>query len=324
MLKTIGKLSLLTVLLSLSVYAQVHYVAIGAASSNVLLTSPDGFTWTRRTGILPDYWITAVTHANGLWVVLTSSGQTASSPDGITWTQRGTATYGYPKAIAFGNGVWVIVGASYDAKRGKVWTSADLSTWTSSSPEAPEVLYNMVYGNGLFVATGDHGYTTYSSDGLTWTRGGGTGPGRVFTVFYGNGWWLAGSDYKTLSFSTTGKSWTTASYAYSFIPYAFAYGNGNWIALGGKDSDVASSADGTHWTRYDSGLGINTRPMGMLFDGSKFVTVGAASLMATSTNGIFWTTQTSPVESATYYGLASDLEVASAPVNHTYVVIAND
>ena len=322
MLKRIEQLIFLVLATVLSVHAQVHYVAVGG--SGVLITSSDGITWTQRTSSFGTNEITSVAYGNGLWVAAGRMGQSASSPDGITWTQRARVTsYGYLFAMVFANGKWVVAGDCYEGQSPCVFYSTDLSSaWKSSSTglSANKYIVDVAYGGGRFVVGRDNGMTNTSGDGVTWINQTSVpDSGALHRVFYANGLWLAGGDYYTLGYSTNAVNWTRASV--SFVPYSFAYGNGKWIA-GGQSGAMASSADGMHWTRYDSGLGTGYA-WDMLFDGSKYVTVGNNGLIATSTDGVAWTKQTSPVAGIFYYKIATDL-VAAPPVNHTYVVIAND
>ncbi|MEO8235611.1 MAG: hypothetical protein ABI549_09380, partial [Flavobacterium sp.] len=73
------------------IYANGKFVAVG---SNIVMTSPDGITWTTRTAAANNNW-NSVTYGNSLFVAVSNSGtgnRVMTSPDGITWTSRTPAT----------------------------------------------------------------------------------------------------------------------------------------------------------------------------------------------------------------------------------------
>ena len=53
----------------------------------VILTSPDGVTWTTRESI-SDTSLYGVTYGNSTFVAVGSGGTILTSPDGVTWTER--------------------------------------------------------------------------------------------------------------------------------------------------------------------------------------------------------------------------------------------
>ena len=130
------------------------------------------------------------------------------------WVNMLPASAGLKKA-AFGNGVYVAVGAD-----GTIVTSPDTITWTvRRMSTAGTVLNSVAYGNGLFVAVG---MGTPSS----------TGAGLIMT-------------------SVDGISWTTNDTVAANVNAQFsdvAYGNNLWVVSGSGQNIVYTSTDAQTWT----------------------------------------------------------------------------
>jgi hypothetical protein len=98
---------------------------IGSGTNNVM-TSPDGVTWTQRTGANGNAW-NSVTYGNGLFVATATSGSGAdyvmTSPDGINWTPR-SAPSGSWRGVTFG---------SWSAKVSQKSINANVATLTTIS-----------------------------------------------------------------------------------------------------------------------------------------------------------------------------------------------
>lgn len=115
-------------------------------------------------------------NGTNLYIGLTQSGYIMKSTDGLTWTvgnSSASVTGGNAgHKIIYANSLWVVVGGN-----GSIVTSTDGNTWTSrTSNMGANVIYDVTYGNGKFVAVGagggstNTGGVTYSTDGTTWTR----------------------------------------------------------------------------------------------------------------------------------------------------------
>jgi hypothetical protein len=77
-------------------------------------------------------------------------------------------------------------------------------TWTPRTSGTSDVLYNVTYGNGLFVAVGDYGTILTSPDGVTWTPQTSGTSYSLRGVTYGNGLFVAVGDFDTILTSRTG------------------------------------------------------------------------------------------------------------------------
>jgi hypothetical protein len=150
------------------------WVAVGHTENGPppgLATSEDAFTWTENSNIP---WGTAVTYANGLWVVGLNSGVNAiiTSTDGSNWTYQSTS-FATVKKIAYnGSNLWVAVGNA-GSSNSNIQTSPDASNWTAR-PSPLTYGYTVEYNNGLWMAGGPTGGPStntllLSQDGISWT-----------------------------------------------------------------------------------------------------------------------------------------------------------
>jgi len=145
---------------------------VAVSTSEWVMTSADGITWTPRQGFSGYSW-SSVTYGNGLFVAVAVAGsgsRVMTSPDGITWTLRGTPANNEWRAVTYGNGLFVAVSSSGTGNR--VMTSPNGVNWTSRVSAADNQWYNVTYGNGLFISgarSGSGNRVMTSSDGITWT-----------------------------------------------------------------------------------------------------------------------------------------------------------
>lgn len=166
----------------------------------------------------------------------------------------------------YGNGagtLWVAVGAG-----GVIYTSTDLSTWTSRTSGTANALNDVFYANSLWVAVGDSGTILTSSDATTWT---------------------------------------SRTSALSGNLYGIAYGASVWVVAGvfGTTGVVQSSSDATTWTERSTGS-LTSGTRGVTFANSRFVIGGSAGNVcyaSTSTNGTAWSTVYTGPDSTLITGL---------------------
>jgi hypothetical protein len=177
------------------------------------------------------------------WVTQTSSA--------ITWTSKVASPSGvtFNQVAHNGGSVYVAVGES-----GQLYSSTDSgSTWTSrTSGFGSNHIYDVFYGNSLWVAVGQNGTITTSSDGITWTA-------------------------RTSNMSTN-------------TIYAVTYANSLWVAVGSgggatNTGGLTYSSDGTTWTRKSQTLSVGTNYSCVVWNGTNWI-IGADI----STNNYLWAT----------------------------------
>jgi len=141
-----------------------------AGGVDLVLTSPDGVTWTRRSFGTPAY-TGKIRFDGGKFTLVGNDGVILTSADGITWTTAVPATPGGIGRIVSSGTMLVAAGSS----RGTVLTSPDGAHWTARYLPDSVYLTNLAFGNGLFAGIGhgnfaDPDMVMTSPDGMNWTR----------------------------------------------------------------------------------------------------------------------------------------------------------
>jgi photosystem II stability/assembly factor-like uncharacterized protein len=191
-------------------------------------------------------------------------------------------------------GLFVAVGDN-----GTILTSPDGTTWTQrTSPPSPfgarVHLYDVTYGNGLFVTVGgDNGTILTSPDGTTWAKRNSMTSNDLYGVTYGNGLFVTVGEYGTFLTSPDGTTWTkspsdasaTAAGPPGLAPRIY-YGNGLFVAVGGDNGTILTSPDGTTWAKRNSGTSNDL--YGLTYGNGLFVAVGDNGTILTSPDGSTW------------------------------------
>ncbi|MHB8521725.1 MAG: WD40/YVTN/BNR-like repeat-containing protein [Limisphaerales bacterium] len=163
------------------------FVAVG--TQGTILTSRDGVAWSNRTVAAPGGF-NSVAYGNGSFVAVGDLGAIATSHDAITWTSCALLAHGYANdcyslttnydsaGITYDHGTFVAVGVAMisfqptgcrflggdPARVGGILTSPDGFNWTSRPSGTDRALFGAAYGNGTFVAVGEHGTILQSGD----------------------------------------------------------------------------------------------------------------------------------------------------------------
>lgn len=266
-----------------------QYVAVGAAGA--ILTSPDGVVWTSRSSNVIDD-LALITYGNSVYVIAGSS-YVLTSNDAINWEKHqvnwcnAQSNCGSTSSIAFGNGIFVAVGGTgvYN-----IQVSTDGINWnyvgTGEAPGNPNFLgfnwgstlygwTSVAYGNGRFVAVGDHGMITTSVDGINWTVVQQSGA-NLWSVAYGpSAGFVAVGDNETLLASQDGINWASV-YSGSFYNWSGLGYGGGWYVFedGGWGKMFIYNYNLKNiWT---NGPGYN----GIAYGNGKFVIVGHSGYIA--------------------------------------------
>lgn len=198
-----------------------------------------GVNWSSVDGITGSGVLYSVAYGNGVFVAV-GANLLMTSEDGLTWTSRTPPNSNTWYWVIYDGGQFVAV-ANNGSDR--VMTSPDGINWTTHSADAGTWL-SVAYGNGLYVATSNNGSTNImtSPDGATWTPQ--SVSGQLNAIVYGGGKFVIVETDGTVLTSTDGLSWTTSS---SVLPSSgnswnsVAYGNSTYLALSG--GGVGSSPD---------------------------------------------------------------------------------
>ena len=258
-------------------YGNGLFVAVAQYSNPIVMTSPDGITWTGQTAPFA-YW-TSVTYGNGLFVAvaLYSGPYVMTSPDGINWTAQTAPGSGWT-SVTYGNGLFVVVSAF-----GGVMTSPDGINWTGQTAPVSDWI-SVTYGNGLFVAVSYAGYpyVMTSPDGINWTTQ--TAPdGYRYSITYGNGLFVAvGASSPTVMASPDGINWTAQTVPGTWV--SVTYGNGLFVAVGGAQPTLMVSTDGIIWNYF-----IGATLTSITYGNGVYVAVASGDREYYSFDGLTWT-----------------------------------
>ena len=270
--------------LSLSdvVWDSGQFVAVGGygssaccPNSSVILTSPDGDTWTVRTSGLTSP-IQSIIWTGSQFVAASRDG-IITSDDGETWTIRHSEGGG--NSITWTGSKFVVVGGYQ-----YVLTSDDAITWTSHAISST-VRFNAVEWNGVrFVAVGGYtgGYNVMTSlDGENWAFNASVFP-RLDDVIWANNQFVAAANQRTLT-SDDGLTWTTH---YMSDPSGYMIDvewDGTQYVACSAEGPIHTSPDGANWTRQNTASGNWLESIAWDTDG-KAVGVGLSSTILTNTS----------------------------------------
>ena len=215
------------------------------------------------------------------------SGVVLSSPDGATWTTasivEGSSDF---RGVTWGGrGRFVAVGSRNG--RGVIFHSADGATWTAASGvDDTSVLNGVTWGGGRFVAVGSQngrGVIFHSADGATWTAASGVDDTSVLDgVTWGGGRFVAVGSGQSGSAGNGGAAGAPGS---SPAPPQPAPQGAALQAVEAETTElegaIVHSTDGAKWTAAsvpwettDEFVVVDFN--GITYDGTRFVAVGRA------------------------------------------------
>lgn len=294
-------------------------------------TSTNGTTW-------------AIANAGGNWacapsslkvlnglvisaIGLASSAQAiyTSSNGGSTFTARATPAAVQVYDVAYGAGLYVVVGAS-----GVILTSPDGTAWTSRTSGVATNFSVVEYDSiaGRFIAIHQSGIRV-STDGITWAAA--TLPytvGRAYTgswsskvLQYLNGAWWAVMDNEVLLKSTDGGlNWTIAvgfgtpvnnglcHTNTSRAPQGLMSANGMVFAFSSNVPGFMVGNTATNSWSYKNPSGANTTYYAAAYGAGLYVVVGAGGAIYTSADLNTWTQRTSGTATLLTYVVSSGNE----------------
>ncbi len=285
--------------------ASGNYSIEGIATSSIA----DGTWATSTVGFGSGDITTDIEFGNGVFVgVQEFGGELVYSYDGINWLEGTYPTSPNAKSVAYGNGVFVVVGGSGTER---ILVSTDGINWELTSAVGNNDAWNDVsFGNGRFVAVAGGGddRAMYSDDGYNWTAVSAAGGNNDdwYSLTYGNGRFVAtsfGSSDTVMYSADGGESWTLGALAWRNWQ-SIEFGGGVFMAfpqdLG--SGNFATSTDGATWT-YGNNAPLENASYGIAdnivyANGTFFVGNDCSALtvndclMYTSDFGVTWATTT--------------------------------
>lgn len=265
-----------------------------ARNGAALLPTSD---WTFRRGWMPDGYTTDVrcccwVPSQGHYVSIDRhpSGRTLRSWDGINWRQLGTTILDPGNAITAANGRVVAVGGT-----GKVAWSTTGTSWTLAAWLTLADLYDVAFGNGVWIAVGDldAGYSAIlrsTDNGSTWTQILSAGAFEALRgiCFHSASEWLAGGLNDFIALSTDGGvTWIDD-------PQTPTTGNGEWLSCASNGTTLIAghstgviSRRGSPWTEVHL-AGAAVRKIRALADGTFLAVCSDGQVLLGSTDATSW------------------------------------
>ncbi|MEL7566705.1 MAG: immunoglobulin-like domain-containing protein, partial [Dehalobacterium sp.] len=275
-------------------------------------TSPTGAAvWNYRSPLPVPNNMQDVKYINGQYMAVGYNGTLITSSNGEIWQKVNVGTdTDRLTGIAYGNRKYVIVGTACDYVA-RIYTSDDGQTWRETAAVPHHWLYDVVYGDGQFVAVGQSGKILLSADGENWvTKTVSPMDYTLLSVTYANGKYVAAGMGTTtakpkggIMTSDDGENWTVRHSHTTYTLWDVTYGGGVFAAVGGRSDQsgsyyICTSTDGTTWTPR-SVLGAPTSTAcfySVDYDSSRFIAAGSTTgsgtnkaYVAASDDGITWT-----------------------------------
>lgn len=264
-------------------YGNGMYVAVGAGG--LIKTSTDGVTWTPRpSGTEGNLW--KVIYGGGKFVAVSDYRQILTSTDGIQWNIIPVRDVMY--GVAWSGTQYLAVGFA------GLFTSPDAVTWTDQNPMGANgaqtynsAYYDVAWTGNQFIVVGEGAYKSYTMPSL---------PGFLGLTNFPAGNYLGLNNSSTQLFTAVAyKAPSTIVVATNLGMFTSTDGGATWA--------VPASANTTSWWQdvtYNATLGkfiavggkgyskalMNNRVLGT-------AAFAANQIIATSPDGLTWTSQTS-------------------------------
>lgn len=278
-------------------YGNGRFVAVGldvidSNAHGAIFVSTNAVDWASVIDPNSIWSLQGVAYGNGSFVAAGLSGGIFSSADGLNWVQSNDSSDCCSDlgGVCYGNGQFVVA-----QDGGAILVSSNgFNNWIEYDSGIFDGFWNIVSGNGLYVASGYYGIISTSTNGIDWSNSGTSYSFRC--VGFGNDLFIA-SDGEV---SPDGINWNPGSATVNGS-IAGAVWDKIYVAAGSGASSMFTSLNGTAWNPVNSG---NFTPMSrVIYAQDKFVAVGSGIL--TSSNGVNWVPQnagTSNGLSAITYG----------------------
>ncbi len=259
----------------------IHYadgLFVAGGRKGTIITSPDAIAWTERpTGSIN--YIERLAWGNRTWVGAGEQGDIFTSSDGISWSVKNT---GEPltdhEGVAFGNGLWVMVGGYFAngtfSARGTVALSTNATDWSVSPAAFGVRLRDVAFGNGQFVAIGNDGLVAVFSGKEFYTNVFSIHYDNLRRVYYANGLFVAVGNAGAVYSSPTPHMYS--SWIHHRVPTqqnfhdALLMRNGRWVIVGNNGMVLDSARMTPRLTvRNNNSIATITSEAGLELDGLK-------------------------------------------------------
>jgi len=298
-------------------YGNGRFVAVGSYG---YAYSDDGINWTGASTNRPP--LAGLAFGNGVFVAVGSNGELGISSDGVTWDLSTAATAEHFSSVVYGDGEFVATrngGALYSSPYGLNWsivvqsgasrlnsaqgiykigyvdgryylkngsdhlTAADITLWGHSPLELSNYGISLVKGKQYVSYSGQT-----SSDGFLWTA-------PVFSsstaIAFGNNTYVIVGESGGIYTSETGTEWVERRSRKNQLNYAMhdvIFAENRFVSVYGNQysSSVGLSSDGIY--RDKSAVVGNGTINGLVYDGSRYVSVSEQGAIYTSDDVFTW------------------------------------
>jgi len=199
-------------------------------------------------------------------------------------TRSGAGQY----ALIASNAVGSVTGAVVSLN---VLPGGPFDHWTQRNPlPQNDTLLDVSYGNGRFVAVGQHGSIVSSANGTDWLLHRLRAEVALSGVTFGNGLFVAVGERNILT-SPDAATWTTRLTRGALSLQSAVFGNGRFVVAGGDT--VLSSSDGLNWAEAALVPTAAREFRDIAFGNGRFVAVSVAGsagppMIWTSANAVQW------------------------------------
>lgn len=195
-----------------------------------------------------------------------------------------------------GNGTYVSVGQS-----GYIATSTDLTNWTKQTSGTSYHLYDVTYGDGVFIAVGQYQSIYKSTDGgVTWTqkfKGSSSSSYGSYSVAYGNGGFMVGGNAQdtvtehNLYYSVNGGETWEGRDVGSGTEYLYIKFINNQFVITSSSANVYTSsvANGYLTTMATGVVALNSNHANDIIYANGYYVAGGYSALAISKDLRTWT-----------------------------------
>jgi hypothetical protein len=293
----------------LGIIASSNYQALPAqyiisGSDSLLLTSPDGITWS----VVPNdmYANNSPTNINNLKelngnLFFTANQVAQFSANGTTWSRKAGGQGQIVQDAIWDGTQYVAVGG------GQTLTSTDFITWTYRDVPTYANYFRIAYGAGEtapYVAITENRIAISSTDGITWTSrlASSAGANEMTDLIYANGIYVAVGDNNAdlaeydgyIITSTDGVTWTGRTPSTGTTNGRRINGvawNGTYFLAATDSIGLQYSTDGTTWVTGSLPTTQDCVDVEAISDGTALL-MGENGTFYTSTNGTTWTSRT--------------------------------
>ena len=169
------------------VFGSNVFVAVGQSGDfGIILSSPDGTTWTPRHPAnlaFDTLSVNGIAYGTNRFVAVGKNGGLATSGDGLNWFyNQVTNSVIEFSGVTYGGGLFVAVGNGIPLAQTNIAISTDGLKWNEKRGVL-NPLTRVAYGNAEYVAVGDGGIVR-SAAGATWTS---VNTAAFYDVAFGNG-----------------------------------------------------------------------------------------------------------------------------------------